>query len=243
MEKATGVLIALQQEAFSIFGKGGWVFSEGLYSKAERIGEKLFWVVISGKGPERAQAATKYLLACNSTTIINMGVAGALVTGLEAGDVLCPTIIKSESDSLDVSALQPYDMATILGPSGVKLRSGHLLTVTEIAHTPAEKKVLHDKYSAHAVDMEAYYVGAECVKEGVPFYAIKAISDTVNDTLPAPVTGCVDELGRLQPLKLAITILLRPWLIPKLLELQSSFNKAIYSLELVRSAVSLHLSG
>ena len=235
--------MALEQEAFSVFGKRGWSESGGFLAKAERIGQNMFLIVISGPGPKRVQRATHYLLACHSSPIINIGVAGALAEDLEAGDVLCPSVIKSEEGALDIDSSQRLQLEKVLRPSGVPLTKGNLFTALRVIASPEEKKRLHEIHSCQAVDMEAYHCGAECLRENVPFFAIKAISDRANESLPGAITSCVDDIGRVRLSRLILSILSRPWQIPRLLELQKSFKKATYSLELAMSAIGAHPFG
>jgi adenosylhomocysteine nucleosidase len=128
-------------------------------------------------------------------TIIMAGFAGALDPSLRIGDIV-------------------HD-----DPPGT------IHTSTQIIATPADKAALFAQTGAKAVDMENAIVRAMADRLSIPFFGVRAISDTATDSLDPAILSFVDETGRLRPAALAKTVLQRPALIPQLNHLR--LNSAI----------------
>jgi adenosylhomocysteine nucleosidase len=62
-----------------------------------------------------------------------------------------------------------------------------LVTVDGIVRQPEERKALAEKYSALVCDMESFAVAEACREQGVPFLAVRVISDAVDDQLPPEI--------------------------------------------------------
>jgi adenosylhomocysteine nucleosidase len=58
-----------------------------------------------------------------------------------------------------------------------------ILTVDHLVSDPAEKRRLAELHQADAVDMESAAVAEACAGRGVPFLAVRAVSDAVDTAL------------------------------------------------------------
>ncbi len=241
MKKIIGLPVALQQEAFSILGSKGWSKSGPFLSKVERFGDRVFWAVVTGPGAERARAGSQFLLECGASMLLNLGVAGSLVEDLDSGSLVCPSKIKGEtSKDYRVDVNLGNRLFKLLVASGIKVKDGTLLTTNEVIATPKKKRALHFDTGAYLVDMEAFFISEICQNANIPFLAVKAISDSVNQVLPPVVTQCVKSNGGLNMPLLIFYLVLKPWLVSRLIEMKQGFQKAIYSLELARSVIVSH---
>jgi hypothetical protein len=82
----------------------------------------------------------------------------------------------------------------------------------------AEQKLkLGKAYGAHAVDMEGASVARAADAHGLPFVAIKSISDDVDFELPEMMPFFRD--GRFQAALFAFHVVFRPWLWPQVFRL------------------------
>jgi adenosylhomocysteine nucleosidase len=73
-----------------------------------------------------------------------------------------------------------------LSPSlrvGDVVASPRILTADRLVGDPAEKRRLHELHHADAVDMESAAVAEVCAARGVPFLAVRAVSDAVDTAL------------------------------------------------------------
>ena len=73
---------------------------------------------------------------------------------------------------------------------------GTCISAEKVITNSAEKKALNQLYGADVVDMESYWIGKVCRERGVPFLAVRAISDMVNQRVwdPGDLNGSMDRL-------------------------------------------------
>jgi len=138
----------------------------------------------------------------NVAQFISAGLAGALGPELEVGDIVTPRLILDDVDGGQIEAA-----------SG----EGTLVTASSIAGADA-KRALGTRHAARAVDMEAYAVADVARIYGVPFVAVKAISDRLDFPMP-PLSRFVSDTGQFQTAKFALYTAMRPWTIPTVLAL------------------------
>ncbi|HVT79720.1 MAG TPA: hypothetical protein VHM90_03605 [Phycisphaerae bacterium] len=81
----------------------------------------------------------------------------------------------------------------------VPIHFGKICTSPYVVTNPADKMALHRQTGALAVDMEYDIARAFAESLTVPFLAIRAISDTVHDTLDPALLGLIDGDGRPRP--------------------------------------------
>ena len=93
----------------------------------------------------------------------------------------------------------------------------------------AEKHRLAKTYDAALVDMEAAAIARLAVMREIPFYAIKGVSDGLNDHLP-DFNPFLDPDGRFRLLPFALLSLLRPWYWPALLRMGENSKRASQSI-------------
>jgi hypothetical protein len=148
--------------------------------------------------------AVRLPVQVDASAIIMAGFAGALDPSLRIGDVVYDTPPR--------------------GPSGSIHTSGELVATVQ------EKALLFRSTSARAVDMENAIVRQFAGRMGVPFFGIRAISDTADEAIDPRILRFVDERGRLRPAALAGGLLRRPALIPALNRLRINSNIAGRSL-------------
>jgi len=154
-------------------------------------------VAIAGMGAQRASLAVEVALAAGSVSeIISVGWAGACGSNISVGTVLRPKTV------VDVRTGERFQSVDGDGST--------LATVATFAG-PEEKRRLHAAYGATAVEMEAATVARLAEARGLPFRAIKAISDAVDSELPG-----IEEFhtadGQFREAAFGLHIALRPLL-------------------------------
>jgi len=116
-------------------------------------------LVRCGMGKKKAsQAAERIIKDFHPEVIVSAGFCGALVEGLKVGDIVT-------SDLSD----------------GKIFCSSRPLTGYE------DKIAAHREHKAVAVDMESEGISVVAGKHGIPFVAIKVVSDGLNDEIPGPL--------------------------------------------------------
>lgn len=89
----------------------------------------------------------------------------------------------------------------------------------------AEKRRLAATYKTALVDMEAAAVARLAAMRGIPFYAIKGVSDPLNAKLP-DFNHFIDPNGQFQTRKFVLFALLRPWFWPALVRMGENSRRA-----------------
>ena len=93
----------------------------------------------------------------------------------------------------------------------------------------AEKRRLASSYSAALVDMEAAAIARLAHMRGIPFYAIKGISDPLDAKLP-DFNRFLSPQGQFQLFRFAIFAAIRPWYWPSLARMGENSRKASQSI-------------
>jgi adenosylhomocysteine nucleosidase len=167
-------------------------------------------VVCGGIGAEAARRAAEAVIAVYlPRAVYSVGYAGALNAVLKVGDVLKPARIIDAGDGSSAS---------------VANGQGTLLSHRVVA-SAAQKATLHQSYGAQAVDMESSGVARAAEVRGVPFAAVKVISDEFDFELPA-TERFVDTEGRFQQVRFALFVAIRPWLWGRVIQLARNSARA-----------------
>jgi adenosylhomocysteine nucleosidase len=161
--------------------KRRWKCGKATYREAIFEGRRLF-VVRCGIGPSRAADAIRNL-DFRPAAILSVGTAGSLAASLKIGDM----IVASET----VFAEQPEQVVTwpqslvaavegACRTEGVSFNVSRLVTASRAIFSRHEREELHGLTAAMAVDMESHAIGLESYKIGIPFTALRVISDDLN---------------------------------------------------------------
>jgi len=163
---------------------GDLVFRGGL------LGEIRIALAQSGMGLKLAKRATQALIDGHSPGwIISAGFSGAMQADMKVGDiVVASSIVDSEGAELAI------DLNMQANPAG-GLYVGRLLTVDRIIRTVEEKKLLAERHSAIAVDMESFAVAQLCRELKIRFLAVRVISDDLSSDLPSEILSVVGSSG------------------------------------------------
>lgn len=142
-------------------------------------------LVESGVGTLAAVRGTQALIAGHRPgLVISSGFAGALDPRLKRGDIiLADSVVDSEGHRLAIDLKVSAESLAATPRTHV----GQLLTSQLIVRRPDEKRALGQAHQALAVDMESWAVGEVCRQAKTPFLAVRIVSDTVDDELPAEI--------------------------------------------------------
>lgn len=185
----------------------------------------------TGMGKERAEAATEFILQRYPVTaLVSFGFAGAVNENLQIGDVVICSTLYSSNDvtkgnpcSSDASLISLS--LQVLPGKITRLSQGKSVTVAQPASTPEVKSDLCRTFNADIVDMESYWIGKIASAREVPFLAVRAISDTLQDNL-LPFDRFMDMNGKLLRQKAILYFLSHPQHVAKLFALQRNAWRA-----------------
>ena len=167
----------------------------------------------SGDSRASDTARRAFDLIPGAELVIGTGVAGALSSGLKPGDlVLSDRILTIHTDGQVAEQMTAVGDAHIravgrsLAIAGIAYSTGAILTSHRVLATGAEKRRAKESTGAIAVDMETAAIAAEAAARGIPFVAIRAVLDEVDDEIVG--AAMADEDGNVRPL--AATSYLHP---------------------------------
>ena len=199
-------------------------------------------------GGDGARLETALEAAAPQTTmLLSCGIAGALDPALVAGDLVLhlPAFVSSEVEKQAISDAPEAGASTALDTNGEddwceRLRAalpharlGRILGQDHIAATVAEKAALHAATGALAVDMESHIAARVASRHGLPFAAIRAISDTASETLPPAALVGMNPDGSMALGKVLASLARRPAQLPALIRTGRSAEAAFRALRWV----------
>jgi adenosylhomocysteine nucleosidase len=174
---------------------------------------------ITGGRSDAARRGTQALLNGGVTGMLSFGYAGGLEPGLRPGVVLIgEAIVLPDGQRLPADAAWIESIERAARQLGVATRRGAIAGSEHAVTTVAEKRWLHERSRALAVDMESHAV-ARAAKPRVPFIAVRVILDAHDRAVPEAAAKALRPDGRVALAGLVGGLVLRPAQIPGLLAL------------------------
>ncbi|MFB0505490.1 MAG: purine phosphorylase [Thermodesulfobacteriota bacterium] len=189
---------------------------------------------ISGIGARRARVASETLVKKGATALLSWGSAGGLLATLSPGSLILPEKVLS-SDRISFSVDTQWHERLCARLSGhADLHTGLLIQSPTVLRSPEEKIAMFNRYGAIAVDMESAAVAQVALLEGVPFMAIRAVSDPAYVSIPPSAMITIDERGIFRPVRLLRSIFRHPRELLPLVRLARTFRAAQTTLASVK---------
>jgi nucleoside phosphorylase len=177
-------------------------------------GERLL-VLIAGMGASAAERVVGWVLKdapCRPGRLVSAGFCGALVPGLEVGDLV-----------------RPEEVIEVGRQDASPVSRGALVTSSTPVLSRQERQSLHERCGAVAVDMESAVVARLAREQGVSFACLRSVSDALESTVsPALVAALRGEAVDLR--RLAGAVLRRPLLVRELARLARQSRRAAAAL-------------
>lgn len=147
-----------------------WIVACGLKREADLVRRGgAMWIVAGGGDNARLERELDDLAEMFPAVILSSGIAGALDPALKVGDVVL------DGDAAVVERLRAILPEAVVG--GVVGRDVMTSTV-------AGKRALRAETGAVAVDMESHVAARVAARRGLPFAAVRIISDSAGEALP-----------------------------------------------------------
>jgi len=210
----TWLLVAAEAREFrgilKRFGPAAKLNREGAKFSREvmRDGDR-WWLLANGPGPRCVEEVLRQKMDVSG--IVNTGFCGALDPSLNIGDV----VVWGGAPAV----------------SRLPFVKGEISSADRVVVTAEEKRLLREKTGAIAAEMEAAAVKKTADRWGVPFYCVRAVSDTANEDMPLDFNLYRDRAGRFSLPRIALAAMSRPFTrIPALRRLEANCNVASESL-------------
>lgn len=189
----------------------------------------------SGVGAERAEAAARRLLDRGATALVSWGSAGGLDPKISPGTVVLPRAVIDTAGSRSEVDLEWRDRLRAKIGDRVEVSTSELLDVARPITSAEEKRELHRRTGAGAVDMESAAISAVANQSGISFIAVRVVVDGAAVPIPKAALGMFDEGGRLKKSSL-IRFVLHPLGWPGLIALARANASAGRSMRRLWSA-------
>jgi adenosylhomocysteine nucleosidase len=211
----------------------------------------------SGIGLQAARRQAEYLAEI-SELLVSLGVSGGLHPALKTGDLVLadqvlawnpehsPTPAKRQNDKPGLHELSrtqalPVSFRADTGlinyiaekfhENTIHFFQGPVLCSTKPISTAASKLTAHRLTGALAADMESRAVCEVAAQAGLPFFCLRAVCDTADQTVPDTLLATVDEQGNPRIGYLLAHLVRRPWLLRDIVQMASQFRHALIALE------------
>jgi len=179
-------------------------------------------VLPGGIGHEAGDRAAKAMIALYRPELL---IAAGLAGGLKPQWTLARTLVAAE---------------VIDGGTGQRFRTaggeGMVVSSRIIAGVEEKRRLASAFPGADVVDMEGAAVAEAATQHGLPFLAVKAVSDNLQFELP-PLNQFVDDQGRFQSLRFVAWAAVRPWWWPRIAQLKRISDQAARALADLLSAI------
>jgi hopanoid-associated phosphorylase len=187
-------------------------------------------VICSSSDPQQLRALLTTLDPSTIRGVISFGVAGGLCPSLKSGDVVVATeVMAGDSRWLAGLALSEELIGgTALGNSRVV--QGGLVGVEKVIAAQAGKAALRSETGAVAVDMESHIAADYAAAAGLPFAALRVISDPASRALPALAISAIKPNGDIDLRKVLRGVARNPLSLRAMVSTGLDFNRALRSL-------------
>ncbi len=169
---------------------------------------------VSGMGAAAAERTAAAVTAQPLRALVSAGFCGALSPDLRVGDLVAPDEVRDEASG-ESFAPDPEMLAAAPGARGT------LVSAVRLARTPADRARL----DGLAVDMESAALARASRAAGIPFLALRAVTDETRHRLP-DFDGLMDAAGRLTPGAGLLYFLRHPRDVPALVRLGPAVREA-----------------
>lgn len=189
----------------------------GILKEARLAEGKNVTLLISGANSERLEQELKRQYVENVRAILSYGVAGGLNPNYRPGDVIIPQAIVHGDQRWETDAFLSSQFAGQLIERNLRVYEGALAGSDKVIMTPEGKHLMYLKTRADAVDMESHIAAAFAARHGIPFAAVRVISDPADRTLPSVTSQAITASGEIRTWSIIRKLLLHPWQLPDLI--------------------------
>jgi adenosylhomocysteine nucleosidase len=214
----------------------------GLLQEARIAAGPGMTVICSSSNPRQLRQLLTTFERSSVRGIVSFGVAGGLDPELDSGDVVVATEIVT--DNRRWQAVAPSrDRLSAAGTGRQRIVAGVLAGSEDVILGPANKAALRAKTGAAAVDMESHIAADYAAQAGLPFAAVRVISDPASRALPELAMSALKPDGKVDIWKVMRGIAIDPMAIPALVFAGRDFNRALRSLSGCRGLLLGDVSG
>jgi hopanoid-associated phosphorylase len=187
-------------------------------------------VICSSSDPKQLRALLTVFDPSTIRGVISFGVAGGLDPSLKPGDIVLATeVVAGDGRWLAGLSLNEEVVASVALRRRRIIRGG-LAGAEEVVAAQARKAALWLQTGAAAVDMESHIAAAYAAEAGLPFAALRVISDSAHRSLPTLAKSAIRPDGKIDLRKIFSGLVRNPRAVSALVSTGLDFNRALRSL-------------
>lgn len=189
-------------------------------------------IVQTGMGTRNAEAAIKYVLVEHSPDfVLSIGFGGALYNGASAGDLICADRVFFIPENVLKKPMTLFNYRELLSQEipnfreivsklskKVSMCEGCIFTFERYMKKSEIKKNLSKELSFPVCDMETFSLAKLSIEQGLPFFALRSITDLADEDLPPEFLRVTDESGGYRVPRALKLILSKPKLIKNIIK-------------------------
>jgi adenosylhomocysteine nucleosidase len=188
-------------------------------------------VICSSSDPHQLRALLTVFDPTTIRGVISFGVAGGLDPSLKSGDVVvADEVMAGKNRWLAGFALNDDLIGRLTVGLGRRVVRGGLAGVEDVVVAQASKAALRNETGAAAVDMESHIAAAYATEAGLPFAALRVISDPASRALPALARNAIKPNGDIDLGMILRGVVRNPRTLRALVSTGIDFNRALRSL-------------
>ncbi|MCP3458845.1 phosphorylase [Bradyrhizobium sp. CCGUVB23] len=191
-------------------------------------------VICSSSSPTQLRALLTVVDPESIRGVISFGVAGGLDPTLRSGDVVVATEVLAGDARWAAGLSLSEDLIDKLTSGRRRVVRGSLAGAEEMVTGRSCKAALHSETGAAAVDMESHIAAAYAAQAGLPFAALRVISDPAHRALPALARAAIKPNGQIDVATILFGVVRNPATVRALVSTGIDFNRALRSLRVSR---------
>jgi hopanoid-associated phosphorylase len=212
----------------------------GLVQEAKIAAGPGMTVICSSSDPVQLRSLLAEFDPATIRGVISFGVAGGLDPDLKSGAVVVATEVVAGNSRWSASEVLSDELIAGAGVGRQKVFRGGLVGVEKVVTGQAGKAALRSEFGAAAVDMESHIAAEFAAMAGLPFAALRVVSDPAHRALPEIATTAIKPNGDVDLRKVLRGIARNPLVIRALVSTGRDFNRALRSLRDCRSYLLGH---
>ena len=202
----------------------------GLVQEARIAAGPGMTVICSSSDPNQLRALLTVFDPTTIRGVISFGVAGGLDPSLRSGDVVVATEVMAGAARWLAGLSLNEELVSGIALGRRRVVRGGLAGVEEVVVARARKAALHADTGAAAVDMESHIAAAYATGAGLPFAAVRVISDPADRSLPALAKSAIKPNGDIDLRNILRGVVRNPRTLSALVSMGIDFNRALRSL-------------
>jgi hopanoid-associated phosphorylase len=173
-------------------------------------------------------------LKSGARRILSIGICGALSPEVQVGDCIVASEVVTPNERFRTHGPWTNEILGVLP----KARLGVLAGSNAIVAHRSEKSALHCATNAVATDMESHVAAKVASEHGIPFAAVRVVSDSHRQSLPPAVLVAMARSGKVDVPAVLRSLLSKPGQIPALIRTAWEAEKAFQALFHCRHVLS-----